>query len=78
MADRPVSTGKRRACSGVIAAERHLETLAGGATGWTPGTAVHGIALAGVAALAVASALQPALRATRVDPATILTDDAGA
>ena len=62
----------------VAAADCHLETLAGGAAGAAPTAAVHAAALVGVAALATAAALRPALRATRVDPATVLTDDAGA
>ena len=62
----------------VAAAARHLETLAGGAAATTPTASVHAAALVGVAALATAAALRPALRATRVNPATILTDDTGA
>ena len=62
----------------VAAAARHLKKLAGGAAATVPTPSVHAAALVGVAALATAAALRPAPRATRVNPATILTDDTGA
>ena len=61
----------------VATAGRHLETLAGGSPGAAPTASVHAAALVGVAVLATAAALRPALRVTRVDPATVLTEDAG-
>ena len=62
----------------VLAFQRHLETLAGGVAGSASDVSIHGFALGGVALLAIVSAFQPAFRATRVEPATILADDAGA
>ena len=72
------ATGLLIGAAVAAAAARHLETLAGGAAATAPPASVHAAALVGVAALATAAGLRPALRATRVNPATVLTDDTGA
>ena len=61
----------------VAAADQHLGTIAAGGTGATPGTAVYAAVLTVVGALALTASLRPALRAAKVDPATILSEDSG-